>query len=189
VSFTKPGLLTRLGAVSRGAKGQQVGTPQECDEGPGRKQQFSPESRLKVHLRLLRLGGRTLRVVTLRPGTRAAFSTNYFHSTWHVVTDLDGSRLLARLLWGLSYQSQPGTLVLVHGQHLRPTPFEAERSDPFLLAPAGLTSLDSKALRRLKALLPHLGRPTMTVRWLTFGLDLALRDRHDEKASRLGHPD
>jgi hypothetical protein len=107
--------------------------------------------------------------VTLRPGTRAAFSTNFFHDTWHVVTDLQGSRLRARLLWGLSYQRQPGTLLLIHAPHLRPTPFEAERSDPFLLIPAGLTGLDAQTLRRLKALLPRLGRPSKTVRWLTSG--------------------
>src|SRR5262245_17904657 len=82
--------------------------------------------RLKMHLRLLRLAGRVYRVVTPRPNFGAVFSTNFYHQTWHIVSDQHGARMLARLLWGLSFQRQPGTLVLVHGRHLRPTPFEAE---------------------------------------------------------------
>jgi hypothetical protein len=159
----------------------QVGIVAQQDRGPPCKDRPSAEGRLKVHLRLMRLGGATYRVITLRPGTPAAFSTNYFHNTWHIVTDRHGARLLARLLWGLAYQRQPGTLVLVHGAHLRPTPFEAERSDPFILAPAGLTRLDASALRRLKAVLPRLGPPTHTARWLTFGLDEALAAWRDER--------
>jgi hypothetical protein len=158
-----------------------VGGVAQQDRGAPRRRKFPAEGRLKVHLRLLRLGGGTYRVITLRPGTPAAFSTNYFHNTWHVVTDMAGARLLARLLWGLAYQRHPGTLVLVHGEHLRPTPFEAERSGPFVLAPAGLTRLDASALRRLKALLPRLGPPTHTARWLTFGLDEALAAWRDER--------
>jgi len=138
------------------------------------------ESRLKMHLRLLRIGGATYRVVTLRPSTRVAFSTNFFHQTWHIVTGQQGARLLARLFWGLAFQRQPGTLVLVHGAHLLPTPFEAERSDPFLIVPAGLTGIDRDALRYLKNYLPHLGPPTTTIRWLTFGLDLALRQDQED---------
>ena len=78
-------------------------------------------------------------------------------------------------MWGLSYQQHDGTLVLVHGSHLAPTPFEAERSDPFLLVPAGLTPLDSAAPCALKGRLCRLGPPTKTIRWQTFGLDAALR--------------
>src|SRR5689334_8249931 len=109
------------------------------------------EDRLKVHLRVLRCGGQLYRVVTLRPSTRVGFSTNFFHQTWHIVSNQRGGKLLARLLWGLSYQQKPGTLLLVHGDHLLPTPFDGERSEPFLLAPAGLTALDAAALRILKS--------------------------------------
>src|SRR4051794_38913944 len=100
---------------------------------PDTRRRLPAESRLKMHLRLLSLGRDVYRVVTLRPSTRIGFSTNFYHQTWHIVTSQRGARLLARLLWGLSYQRQPGTLLLVHGSHLLPTPFEAERSDPFLL--------------------------------------------------------
>jgi hypothetical protein len=132
---------------------------------------------MKVHLRILKIGPHTYRVVTLRPQTRVTFSTNYYHNTWHIVSDMQGSRLLARLLWGLSYQRLPGTLVLVHEPHIRPTPFEAERSDPFLLIPADLTQFDNHTLRVLKGQLDRLRPPTNTVRWLTFGLDAALAGR------------
>jgi hypothetical protein len=144
-------------------------------QAPAARPRQAADSRLKMHLRLLTLGGSPYRVVTLRPGTRIAFSTNYFHETWHIVTSQRGARLLARLLWGLAFQRQPGTLLLVHGDHLLPTPFEAERSEPFLLVPAGLTPLDPSALRELKRRLPRLGRADRTIRWHTFGLDRALQ--------------
>ena len=143
----------------------------------------SEDGRLKMHLRLLTLGGATYRVVTLRPGTKTAFSTNFYHQTWHIVTSQSGARLLARLLWGLSFERHPNTFFLVHGDHLLPTPFEAERSDPFLLAPAGLTGLDPSRLRTLKDRLGRLGPPTRTIRWQTFGLDAVLQAR------RLGRED
>jgi hypothetical protein len=136
-----------------------------------------PESRLKMHLRLLTLDRSTYRVVTLRPGITTGFSTNFYHQSWHIVTSQQGARLLGRLLWGLSYQRRPGTLLLIHGDHLLPTPFEAERSDPFLFAPAGLTRLSPGALRILKSRLPHLGPPATTIRWHTFGLDDVLERR------------
>jgi hypothetical protein len=154
-------------------------------------------SRLKVPLRLLPLAGRTYRIVTLRPSTRVAFSTNYYHDTWHLLSDMAGSRLLARLLWALSYQRQPGTMVLIHDRHLLPTPFEAERSDPFLLIPSHLTAVDPKVFRMLKSRLPHLGQPSNRVRWLTFGLDADLKpwqqdgqnQTQEQEWDRLRHKD
>ena len=160
------------------------------------------DNRLKMHLRLLTICGTTLRVVTLRPSTRVAFSTNFFHQTWHLVTGQQGAQLLARLFWGLSFQRQSGTLVLAHGDHLLPTPFEAERSDPFLIVPTGITRINPAELHSLKGRLSHLGPPTTTIRWQTFGLDVALsqernvsvdlrwsEDKHlwqQERMSRLG---
>lgn len=145
---------------------------------------LSADSRLKVHLRLLAVRGYTYRLITLRPETKIAFSTNFYHQTWHLVSSQRGARLLARLLWGLSFQRRPGTLVLVHGEHLLPTPFEAERSDPFLLVPAGLTRLDGATLRVLKQPLPRLGPPTRTIRWQTFGLDVALKQGSEYGSDR-----
>src|SRR6476659_3063566 len=93
-------------------------------------------SRMKMHLRVLTIDGVAYRIVTLRPSTKIVFSTNFFHGTWHIVSSQRGARLLARLLWGLAYERHPGTMILIHGDHLVPTPFEAERSDPFILAPS-----------------------------------------------------
>ncbi len=165
-----------------------------CSRPPDNPPGPSADARLKMHLRLVSVGAYPYHLVMLRPGTRAGFSTNFFHQTWHLVTDQPGARLLARLLWGLSYQRQPGTLLLVHGDHLLRTPFEAERSDPFLLAPASLTPLDPERLRALKNRLARLGPPARTIRWQTFGLDAALRARGDGRSpveaegDRLGRP-
>jgi hypothetical protein len=150
-------------------------------ENPDAPQRVPSESRLKMHLRLLHLAGADYRVVTLRPSSRIGFSTNFYHQTWHIVTNQCGARLLARLLWGLSYQRQPQTVLLVHGDHLLPTPFEPERSEPFLVAPSGVTSLNVSSLRALKGRLKCLGQPTRTIRWHTFGLDAALRAWQSEE--------
>lgn len=149
----------------------------------GPKDRSSRDRCLKLHLRVFQIAGYTYRVLTLRPGDRARFSTNYFHNTWHIVTDLHGSRLLARLLWGLAYERHAGTVIVLDGGHLLPTPFEAERSDPVLLAPAGLTRLDASAFRRLKGHLRAPRPPLKTVRWRTFGLDRALRIAEDDSVT------
>jgi hypothetical protein len=135
-------------------------------------------ARMKVHLRVLPLAGRSYRVVTLRSSAGVRFSTNYYHDTWHVVSDAAGSQVLARLLWGLAYQKQAGTLVLIAGPHLVDTPFDGARSDPVVLVPSGLTPVCEEAFRQLKGRLGRPG-PTRTIRWQTFGLDreLALREQ------------
>jgi hypothetical protein len=125
---------------------------------------------LEVHLRALEIHRRTLRLVTLRPQCGVRFSTNYFHDTWHILAGPDGAALLGRLLWGLAFQRQPGTLVLIDHPHLVPTPFEADPPDPILLVPDGLTRVDDDLLRALKLRLRRApGRPR-TIRWQTFGM-------------------
>jgi hypothetical protein len=69
--------------------------------------------RMKLHRHLVRLDGRHYTVITPRPGTGPRFSTNRYHETWHVLSGLRGSQLLAHLLWGLAYQRVPGTLVVI----------------------------------------------------------------------------
>ncbi|TQS19231.1 hypothetical protein [Microbispora sp. KK1-11] len=127
---------------------------------------------LKLHRRPLRADGRGYSVITLRPGTPARFSTNRFHDTWHILSDLHGARLLGRLLWGLSFQRLPGTVVVIDRPHLDPNPFDAEPADPIVLVPAHLTTLTARAIRRLRraAAEPSHG----TVRWHTWGLDTEL---------------
>ena len=129
---------------------------------------------LKLHRRELRLDGRQYTVVTLRPGTDARFSTNFYHGTWHVLSDWHGARLLGRLLWGLAYQRRQGTLVLIDRPFLDPNPFDAEPADPIALVPALLTPLSTRAARELRRRLPLWGRNDGTVRWHTFGLGPAV---------------
>jgi hypothetical protein len=125
---------------------------------------------LKVHLRVFDIHGTILRVVTLRPQTTARFSTNYYHDTWHILAGRHGAMILGRLMYGLAFQRQPGTLVLLAGEHLVPTPFEADPPDPVLLVPAGLTTIAIDLLRTLKQRLRRSpGAPT-TIRWHTFGM-------------------
>lgn len=112
----------------------------------------------------------------LRPGTAAGFATNHHHQVWHVLSDRHGARLLARLLWGLSYARRPGTLVVIDRPFLDPTPFEGEASDPVALVPRRLTPLDEGAARALRRALPLRTAPDGTVRWRTYGLDRALAD-------------
>lgn len=150
---------------------------------PHNERASRPLSRLKLHLRLVTVNGYCYRVVTLRPSMRIFFSTNFFHETWHIVTSQVGSQLLARLLWGLSFERHPGTVLAIH--NLLATPFEAERSDPILLVPAGLTRLSAGDLRILKNRLGHLGPPAMTIRWQTFGLDMAVQARRTGVEVRL----
>src|SRR5262245_54962636 len=75
-------------------EGTRMGTPTV----PSRtERKTSSLGRLKMHLRVRRLAGRTYHLVTLRPDARVGFSTNFFHQTWHILSDHRGARLLARL--------------------------------------------------------------------------------------------
>lgn len=152
---------------------------------PSNEAASRPLSRLKLHLRLVTVNRYCYRVVSLRPSTRVFYSTNFYHETWHIVTSQVGSRLLARLLWGLSFERHRGTVLLIHDANLLATPFEAERSDPILLVPAGLTRLSARDLRLLKNRLSQLGSPATTIRWQTFGLDVASQARRTGADSRL----
>jgi hypothetical protein len=132
---------------------------------------------LKLHRRELRLDGRQYTVVTLRPGTDARFSTNFYHGTWHILSDWHGARLLGHLLWGLAFQRRPGTLVLMDRPFLDPNPFDAEPADPIALVPALITPLTARAARELRRRLPLSGPNDGTVRWRTFGLAPAVAAR------------
>ncbi|QLY30065.1 TfoX/Sxy family DNA transformation protein [Nocardia huaxiensis] len=133
----------------------------------------SIDNNLKLHRHLVRTPGRVHTVITLRPGTDARFSTNRFHDTWHVLSDDRGAQLLSRLLWGLSYQARPGTMVLIDRPFLTPTPFDADPADPIVLVPGWCTPVDDRLARQLKTRLP-LSHSDGTVRWHTFGLDRTL---------------
>ncbi len=133
---------------------------------------------MKVHRHVVRLGRAPYTVITLRPGTRARFSTNRCHEAWHVLSDAHGARLLGRLLWGLAYQRRPNTLVLLDRPYLDPNPFDGAPADPIALVPHRLTSWGSAEATELRRRLP-LGGPAGTIRWRTAGLDAELATRLD----------
>ncbi|MEU6414075.1 hypothetical protein [Microbispora sp. NPDC046933] len=140
--------------------------------------------RLKLHRRPLRADRRDYSVITLRPGTRARFSTNRFHETWHILSDRHGALLLSRLLWGLSFQRLPGTVVVIDRPHLDPNPFDAEPADPIVLVPAHLTTLTRQGIRELRRRLPTRAASLGTVRWHTWGLDsevARVRERQEQR--------
>jgi hypothetical protein len=130
--------------------------------------------RMKLHRRPVRLDGREYTVITLRRGTRARWSTNRCHQTWHILSGQHGAQVLARLLWGLAFQRRPGTLVLIDRPFLDSNPFDAEPADPIVLIPAQLTNLTGRAARGLRRQLPLSTPPAGTVRWHTPGLDSAV---------------
>lgn len=122
---------------------------------------------LKLHLRVLEMHRKTLRLVSPRPQLGVRFSTNYFHDTWHILAGPDGGAVLARLFWGLAFQRQPGTLLLIDRAHLAPTPFEADAADPILVIPDELTHLDVDDLRALVQRLRRAPPAPTTIRWNT----------------------
>jgi hypothetical protein len=153
------------------------------EAGPGISE--STGGRLRLHRYLLRLDGREYTVITPRPGRGVGFSINRYHDTWHVLSDLRGAQLLARLLWVLAYQRVPGTLVVTGPPLLDPNPFDAEPADPIALVPAVLTPLRAQAARQLRHRLP-LVMPAGTVRWHTPGLTPAVTACRGERESPRG---
>lgn len=110
-------------------------------------------------------------MIGLRPDTGARFSNNYFHETWHVLSDRHGARLFGRLLWGLAYQRRRDMFVVIDRPFIDPTPFEAAPARPIVLVPSWLGALRAGELRALGARLPLTDAPDGTVRWHTRGLD------------------
>lgn len=134
------------------------------------------DGQIKLHRRMMVLDGRVHTAITLRPGTDFRFSSNRFHDTWHILSDWRGARLLARLLWGLSYQRRHGTFVLIDTRHLDPNPFDGAPADPIALVPTDRTVFTRRSATALSRKLPLRGRPDGTVRWRTFGLDPAVAE-------------
>ena len=129
------------------------------------------DDRMKLHLRVRELGGTTLRILTPRPGLDVRLATNRFHGTWHILSDRRGTQLLARLLWGLAFQRQPGTVILLDAPFMVPNPFDGDPSDPIVLVPWHLTGAKRSLMRALRDHRTRLGPSDRSVRWLTRGLD------------------
>lgn len=67
-----------------------MAAPSNSNARPGSSRTAGPT--LKLHRRVVRLRDRDQTVLTLRPVAQARFSINYFHDTWHVLSDGHGAR-------------------------------------------------------------------------------------------------
>jgi hypothetical protein len=142
--------------------------------------------RLKLHRRVVNLDGKHYTVIGLRPGTQVRFANN----KQRILTDLHGARVLARLLWGLSFEKHANTLIVVDQSFLDTDPDGGQPSAPIVLVPEPLTHLRTDALRHLQRHLPFRTPPTGTVRWNTRGLSNGVRepiDANDRMIRREGH--
>lgn len=148
---------------------------------------MSSDTSLKLHLRYIALGRRVLRVASLRASDVVRFSTNQFHNTWHILAGCDGAGVLARLLWGLSFQREKDTFVVIDRAHLVTAPFDGDESDMILLARRS-DRVDGSVLRAIKLRLRRKPASDVTIRFQTFGLDGASRaeEPKDEDVRRFG---
>jgi hypothetical protein len=129
---------------------------------------------VKLHRRHVDLDGRAFTVLTLRPSTECRYATNYFHQTWHVLTDPSGARLLGRLCWSLAFQRREGTIVVIDHPLIVPNPFDADKSSPIVIVNSDLAPLNRTAISQLKRHLARKKRSEGTVRLSTSGLDRML---------------
>ena len=132
--------------------------------------------RMKVHLRHFTIHAKQYSIITLRPGLKVQWSSNYFHETWHILGTMRSAKILARLMWGLSYQKIANTYVLIDSSYMFPNPFDAASSDPILL---GTSKPSKELLIRLKK---PLGASQQTIRWHTFSLSNLIQneDLHND---------
>ena len=88
----------------------------------------SNRQRLKTHSRTLDLDGLSYTILSPRPAAEARFATNRYHETWHVITDISGAQLLARLCWAMAFQRHARTITVIDQSFLLPNPFDADPS-------------------------------------------------------------
>jgi hypothetical protein len=136
----------------------------------------SIQSRLKIHRRTLVLGGSKYAVLSPRPSVEARFATNRYHDTWHIVTDLSGAHVLARLCWAMAFQRRPRTLLVIDPPLLVPNPFDGDPPTPIVIVNNDLGPFDREAAASLRAALPFRSPSEGTVVLQTRGLDIALSD-------------
>ena len=145
---------------------------------------------IKLHRRTRVLDGRACTVLTPRPSQPERFATNSFHNTWHVLTEPPGARLLARLMWVMSYQRKPGTVLLLDHPLLVTNPFDADPSLPILIVNSDLGGPSRAGLDALEAALPLRTPSDGTVKARTDGFSRMLADgpsRWDRDVGRPAH--
>lgn len=144
--------------------------------------------RIRLHRREWRHDGRTYQVIALRAGDPVRYAALVDEYGVLVTSDLAGTRLLGRLLWGLSYQRRPDTLLVLDPVHLVPNPQDGRPSPVLVFGVAGRTVLRPAAARRLAARRWWRSRPTSTVTWNTASFPAAMAEMHswedDRRAGR-----
>ncbi|MCM0676320.1 hypothetical protein NCC78_16730 [Micromonospora phytophila] len=141
-------------------------------------------SRLRLHRREWRHDGRSYQVISLRAADRTRYAARTERHWTVVSSDLAGARLLGRLLWGLSYQRRPDTLLVLEPGRMLPDPDHGRPSPTVVFAVADRTVLTPATARRLRR--PELWRtrPSGTVSWNTMGFPGAMRALHAAQDAR-----
>lgn len=132
--------------------------------------------KLKLHRRGLELDGERFTVLGVRPTTTERFATTEYHDTWHILCEVDGAELLARLAWAMAFQSRQHTMVLVDLSVIAADPFDASPSSPILIVNTDLGTPKPTSIESLRAQLPLTGESEGSVRLMTAGFDRALAD-------------
>jgi hypothetical protein len=127
--------------------------------------------RLIVHRRSVRLDGSVWTTLSFRPSQEYVYATNRFHGTWHILSDIGGTRMLARVCWAMAYQRTERTIFVIEGKHLSVNPFDADPSSPILIVNADLGTPSHHARGALKPLLPWRKASDGRVVLQTHGLD------------------
>jgi hypothetical protein len=132
--------------------------------------------KLKLHRRNLELDGERFAVLALRPTTSERFATTEYQDTWHILCNLDGADLLARLSWAMAFQSRKHTLMLIDLPQITADPFDASPTAPILVVNSELDAPTPAAIESLRTQVPLTGPSEGSVRLMTAGLDRALAD-------------
>jgi hypothetical protein len=129
---------------------------------------------VKLHRRHVSFDRRAFTVLSPRPSNQCRYATNYFHETWHVLSDVSGARMLSQLCWFLAFQRKTGTIVVIDDGLLVTNPFDADPSSPIVITNADLAPVNKTVIRQLKRFLAAKGPSEGTVRTATGGLDRLL---------------
>jgi hypothetical protein len=148
--------------------------------------------RFRLHRREWRHDGRTYQVMALRPADPARYAVT-MHDRWTLVrSDLAGARLLGRLLWGLSYQRRPDTLLVLDPGRMVADPDDGRSSPPVVFGVAARTVLTPSAAQRLSRPQLWRSRPAGTVTCNTSGFPSGMAALHawqDDRRAGLPIPD
>lgn len=146
-------------------------------------------ARIRLHRRAWWHDGREYQVMSLRPGDPTRYSVQRWRDTLIIYSDLAGARLLGRLLWGLSYQRRPNTVLVLNPGHLAPDPFDGAPSPTLVFGATPGTALSTATTRALRRPVLWRSRPDGTAGWNTAGLVRAYDERDAwQRARRAGVP-